>query len=1740
MPPFPYLMRINALILCALLWAHEGVIAQPICSIDLGNDTTICAGETVTLTAPTGFPMYNWSTGASSQSITVGAAGVYACSVTYPTGNMATNPNFSNGNTGFTTMFNHSLPLTTDGNYWIGTNANLLHNQWVATGNGPFLMVNAGWMHSGFRFWCQTHPVCPGQTYTIAFRGTSLAAQGNPLLALFVNNDLAGEIQIAPAQGQWNDYAVTWTAPAGVTSADFCLQISSGHGVGNDLGFDDVSISANVVLTDEVVVNVTPLPVVDLGPDATLCTGQSLMLDAGVPGGTYLWQDGSTSPSFNVTGPGTYTVTVTADECSNTGDITVDYNPTPVVDLGPDLTLCEGETTVLDATVPGATYTWQDGSTGPTFTVSDAGAYNVNVLLDGCPASDNISVDYNPLPMVDLGPDVTLCAGQQVTFNATVAGATYVWHDGSTGPTFTTSTAGVHSVTVTVNGCSASDAVNVVVNPLPIVALGPDATLCAGETMVLDATVPGATYVWHDGSTGPTFTVTQAGTYQVTVTLNGCQANDAITVNYDPLPTVDLGPDVSLCAGEQITFDATVPGATYLWQNGSTTPTLTTGSTGANSVTVTLNGCSASDAVNVTVNPIPVVDLGPDQTICPGTDVTLNATLPGASYLWNTGATSPTITVGAPGDYSVEVDLNGCTATDNVTISLFNLQIVDLGPDVTICQGNSTTLGVVIPGASYAWNNGAVTPTLNVSTAGLRWVDVTLSGCTVRDSIQVNVTPLPAVNLGANVDLCPGTTTVLNATAPGGSYVWSTGATSPTITVGPGSYEVTVTVAGCSASDAIVIGTHAVAPLDLGPDRTACLGESVVLNASLPGASYLWNDGSTGPTFTATSTGAVSVQRTDANGCVTNDQVQVTFLTPPTVELGPDVPLCPGQTHTINAPVIPGATYLWSTGEAAPSITVSATGTYSLTVTVGACATTDAINVTVLPLPVVDLGTDIALCPGESVVLDATVAGGSYQWSTGATTPTITVSTAGNYSVQVSVGGCTSTDAVDVSVLSASAVDLGPDATICAGATVTLDATTPGATYLWSNGATTPTISVGAAGTYSVTVSQGLCSVADAVELTVLPAPVVDLGSDQTLCNGETGVLLDAGNTGATYLWSTGATSATLLVSSSGTYSVDVDLDGCTASDEVTITFGTVTFSLGADTVLCPGATLALEVALANGTVWWNGTTTNGPTYTVTASGTYWAEFVPVGGGCGATDTIVVAYAQPGAVDLGADQTICMGASLTLDATLPGATYLWSTGATSPTIDVTTSGTYDVMVTVGACTVVDQVTIHVQSLPVPDIGPDAAICPGTTTTFDATIQEATYLWHDGSTGPTYTTGVAEHVSVTVTVIGCSASDEAAVSLFDAPVVQLGNDTTLCAPATLVLDATAPGGSYLWNTGSTTPTLTVADAGTYSVTVTMNGCTDTDAIMVDVFEPTNVALGNDVQLCPGTTTVLTTGLTGVDHVWSTGATSTAITVGAAGTYWVDAGIPGCMARDSVIVSVVPLIAPELGAPITFCAGDTAQLSVAPGAAAISWSNGATTPVIDVWAGGSYSVTLSLAGCTASDAVQVTVLDSITDLGLPLEATYCVGRDLQLQGPEVAGASYQWSTGSTASWIQVTMPGTYELLAQGPCMLARAVVEVVEGDCLPLVHVPNAFTPNDDGINDVFVPVVDGTVLSYRFEIHDRWGELLFSSNKVGEGWDGGYAGSIVQDGVYVWSLTYRSESEEGKDQVKRMGHVTLLR
>jgi len=246
--------------------------SQPVCSFDLGPAITLGAVP-VQINGPTGFSSYLWSTGATTANIMVNSPGNYNCQASYATGNLVTNGNFSAGNTGFSTQFAYNTNLNADGTYYVATNAATHHPQFIGTGNGQFLMVNAGWEQPGWNFWCQTVPVCPGQTYTLSYRGVSLASQNPPLLTLFVNNDWTyQDQQLGVGQNQWQTYNTTWTAPSGVTSAEFCLRISSGWGVGNDFGIDDISISSTVVLSDQIAVLADPLPI-----ELVFFTGEALL-----------------------------------------------------------------------------------------------------------------------------------------------------------------------------------------------------------------------------------------------------------------------------------------------------------------------------------------------------------------------------------------------------------------------------------------------------------------------------------------------------------------------------------------------------------------------------------------------------------------------------------------------------------------------------------------------------------------------------------------------------------------------------------------------------------------------------------------------------------------------------------------------------------------------------------------------------------------------------------------------------------------------------------------------------------------------------------------------------------------------------------------------------------------------------------------------------------------------------------------------------------------------------------------------------------------------------------------------------------------------------------------------------------------------------------------------------------------------------------------------------------------------
>ena len=245
--------------------------AQPVCSINLGPDITY-AGNPVQLNGPVGFSNYVWSTGAVTTNISVNTPGTYTCQVSYTTGNLVTNGNFSAGNTGFNTDFNYSTTLVTDGNYYIGTNAATYHSQFSGTGTGNFMIVNSGWPSAHFNVWCQTITVCPEQTYSLSYRVRTISNSQPARLQWWVDGTMTGAEVTLPSFGGWQTVTHSWTSGTGQTAATFCLRVMSGDGVGNDFGIDDISISSTVLLSDEVEVLVNTLPI-----ELVSFTGEAVM-----------------------------------------------------------------------------------------------------------------------------------------------------------------------------------------------------------------------------------------------------------------------------------------------------------------------------------------------------------------------------------------------------------------------------------------------------------------------------------------------------------------------------------------------------------------------------------------------------------------------------------------------------------------------------------------------------------------------------------------------------------------------------------------------------------------------------------------------------------------------------------------------------------------------------------------------------------------------------------------------------------------------------------------------------------------------------------------------------------------------------------------------------------------------------------------------------------------------------------------------------------------------------------------------------------------------------------------------------------------------------------------------------------------------------------------------------------------------------------------------------------------------
>lgn len=746
--------------------------------------------------------------------------------------------------------------------------------------------------------------VTANQTYTITgvITATGCTSTGtvnvvvNPLPAPIINGQVEYCVGFnSTLQTTQNYSSYSWstgatTPTAQVTVANNPVQVT----VTNAFGCQAISPAFNVVENTFTVNN----------SQIEICQGQTATIHGVVR---------TTSGVYSLTVPG-------ANGCDSTSNVTLVVNPLPVINAGLDQVLCDGEQVTLNAT--GAPQiVWSPAATNNVAFTQSVGTQIYTATgtdLNGCVNTDQVQVIVRPLPVINNVNAQTICNSTNTTavnFTSSVAGTTYSWVNSNPSIGLPASGNGNINVFNAINTGTTVQVATITVTPTAAGCVGPALTFTYTVMPSPSATISGTTEVCVDGTapqvefngltgTAP-FTITyniNGGANQTITTTgnpatinaptgtvgtfvynlvsvqeagNSCQAvatgNATITIN--ALPPVNAGIDVDVCLNNPITLTAT-GAVNYTWSPSITngvefTPT----SSGTYTVTGTdANGCVNTDQVEVTVNVPVIVDAGPNQTICIGDSVVLSAIIsdPTASIVWSDGVVNdvsfvPTQTL----QYTVvSTDVNGCVSSDQVTVIVNPLPIVEAGNTVYGCSTDLIVLTGSGAGANgtYIWDNGVIdgvpfNPDPNVVIYHLSGTDE--NGCTNVDSVYSKVEAIPNVTFYVEVDqnCSPVTATFYNTTTPAGvNCIWNFDNGSTVSGCGPitqvfnypGSYgaslQLETPINGCIGTsylaDLVVVDALPVAHFVPNPQVGTQVENQIMFNNQSYGAtSYVWDFG---------------------------------------------------------------------------------------------------------------------------------------------------------------------------------------------------------------------------------------------------------------------------------------------------------------------------------------------------------------------------------------------------------------------------------------------------------------------------------------------------------------------------------------------------------------------------------------------------------------------------------------------------------------------------------------------------------------------------------------------------------------------------------------------------------------------------------------------------------------------------------------------------------------------------------
>lgn len=1280
-----------------------------------------------------------------------------------------------------------------------------------------------------------------------------------------------------------------------------------------------------------------------------------------------------------------------------------------------------------------------------------------------------------------------------------------------------------------------------------------------GQVVISYAPNPGggSPYTWSDGSSGQSLTASPTTTtsYTVTGTSGGCSGSAVGTITIGGGPTVTVT-SATICAGQSATLTASgispppsggTPTTTVFNTAGTTTWTAPSGVT---SVDVECwggggagGGASTSNGDNVGGGGGGGAYTKATVTVVPGTtyNVVIGAAAvggsgngpDGASSTFGTGSTLVTGAGGKGGTADTGGGGGGGVGTyngGNGGAGLFANADTGGGGGGAGAGGNGGngdvpmissggTGGAGISGASAGGSGGAGgagdgvdgNPG-NAVGGGGGGADAPVFGGVAKK--------------GGNGGLGKVALTYTSGGSGGASpYVWSDASTASTLTASPTtttSYTVTGTSGGCSSSK---VGTITVSSMVVAVNSsTICSGQSATLAAS--GANtYSWSpntnlSATTGTSVTASPIADITYIVTGtANGCSGSAQATVTINSIPSPNAGSDITICSGATGTIGTPATAGYTYSWSpaTGlsnvmASDPTVTLTnatagpVTTSYTLTASPAGCVSSDVVNVTVKP-------TD-----------DATF---SY-------TPATVCKTGGSDPLAVIAGTTGGTFT-------------------CSDANLKLNST---------NGLIT--LATSALGTYTVTyTTAGACSDSKTFVISIVNVPDATFSYAGPYCQNATSNPLpvfplgsSAGvfsSSGGLNFVNSGTGEVNLVSSTPNIYTVTNTISaggGCPAASATnTLTINAVPVTTVDDQTVCGGVPATLTAGGATSYVWSDGSTAG----TLTASPSTTTSYTVTGttAGCSSSAVGTITTNTLPAITVN-NATVCAGTSATLTAS-GSSSYSWSTGSAVNTMSdspVTTTS-YTVTGTSAGCSGSAIGTITVNPLPVVTVN-SPAICNGLSATLTAS-GATTYSWSDATTlnSKTVSPGATTPYTVIGTSAGCSGSAIATVTVNQIPVITV-NSTTICAGGSSILTANG-GATYVWSTGAAGNTITVSpvSSATYTVSDNTAGCSGSAIATVTVNVPP-VVMVNSATICSGQSATLTASGAG-NYAWSGGSVVNPFIVSpATSTSYTVTGNPGgCSGSAVATITVNPL--PIVTATSTSVCEGLSTILTASGAATYVWSNGDVTAstTVSPSTNTAYTVTGANAfGCT-STAVGTVTLFSTPTAAFSFDPDPAGVMDPVISFTDLSSSdvnAWNWTFGDedtipvteqnpvhTYPPVEKAYTVTLNVLNAGSCPNSASHTVVIGSEFT--FFIPNAFSPNDDDVNDVF-GASGGGIVKFQLSIFDRWGNQVFNADDISKTWDGKVASGAeaLQRDVYVWKVNL---TDVFKKQHDFFGTVTIM-